>query len=160
MLKTSESQSQPVLVLFYAALFLLFHTNTAWSQVTKVTVYEQTSGPANWSQHHRGESEVLSEWERIQSDTGIAHLTARGTLSPLSTPYCPRSSRIVVLVKPNLAWSRSSSGSLPCHKRQRFITSPLLPSCIFFPSTLFFLFLSPKVCLYWRPPAALKHFSL
>lgn len=43
----------------------------------------------------------------------------------------------VVLVKPNLAWSRSSSGSLPCHKRQRFITSPLLASCIFFPSTLF-----------------------
>lgn len=32
---------------------------------------------------------------------------------------------------------RSSSGSLPCHKHWGFITSPLLPSCIFYPSTLF-----------------------
>lgn len=85
MLKTSESQfwpgpAQPVLVLFYAALFLLLHGKTAWSRVTKVTVYEQTSGPANWSQHHHWESEsVLSEWERSQSISffsPLIHITA------------------------------------------------------------------------------------
>lgn len=60
-------------MLFYVALFLLFHSNTACSQVIEVTVYEQTSGLANWSQHHHRESEqsVLSECERIQSDSPL-----------------------------------------------------------------------------------------
>lgn len=80
MLKTCESETgpaSPVLVLFYAALFLLLSSNTVWSRVTGVTVYEQTSGPANWSQHHRRESEesVLSTWERIRDgQKGVAAL--------------------------------------------------------------------------------------
>lgn len=109
MLKTSEPQSGPSSCCFMQ----LFHANTVWSQVTQVTVYEQTSGPANCSQHNHRESEksVLSEWKIIKKAEGrCSNLHSQRNLffflypSPnlLHHPGYPRSGRIVVLVKPNL----------------------------------------------------------
>lgn len=74
-------------MLFYASLFLLLHGNTDWSQVRGVTVYEQTSGPANWSQHHYREQEG-SQFYRFQKESRgtegcCSPLTVRVTFSPL-----------------------------------------------------------------------------
>lgn len=118
-------------MLFYAALFLLLHGTTVWSEVREVKVYEQTSGP-NWSQHDYREPElVLSDWERSQSSRFIClylHLSwccmVQAVPGPVGLQFVCHQ-------------SQSDSGSLPCHEHQRFITSALLHRCVFFLLTLF-----------------------
>ena len=68
----------------------------------------------------------------------------------------PWSCRFVLLLKPNLAWSRSSSGSLPCHKG---LSLPLCLHLASFPRNFIFLVHSPKVCHYWPPHSMLKRFT-
>lgn len=122
-------------MLFYAALFLLLHGNTAWSEVREVKVYEQTSGQ-NWSQHDQREPElVLSDWARSQSSSFLCLY--------LLLTYCSVSQAV-----PGPAGlqflchqSRSDSGSLPCHEHGRFTTSPLLPSLCLLPFNTISLFL-------------------
>lgn len=135
MLKTSDSQFGPVLMLFYAALFLLLHGTTAWSEVREVKVYEQTSGP-NWSQHVHRESEwVLSDWERSWS-SGFICLYLHLTFCPMSQP--------VPSPMPLQFWCHLSEPGpdltlAACHVMSiRGLPLPLCSNfCVFFPLTPF-----------------------
>lgn len=130
MLKTSDSQfwpgpALPFLVLFYAALFLLLHSNTAWSRVTEVTVYEQTSGLANRSQHHHRESKSVSaEWERSQSNwlsfPSLIHTTAH--FITCSTP-----GPVGLWCWCNLTWPGPDQPLAACHVTSATVLS--LPLC-------------------------------
>lgn len=126
MLKTSDSQFRAVFMLFYAALFLLLHGTTAWSEVRKVKVYEQTSGP-NWSQRDHRESEWVLSDEK-EADVPASSVFIYSSLSP-------------VLVSPERSRSRADCGSLPCPEQPRFITSALLLSLSLLPFDAIFLFL-------------------
>lgn len=87
MLKTSDSQFGPVFMLFYAALFLLLHGTTAWSEVRQVKVYEPTSGP-NWSQRdHRNQSGFYREGSWSPSFVCLyLHLTLGSRPQPVPGP--------------------------------------------------------------------------
>lgn len=100
------------------------------------------TGPSNTVGNQR------SQFYRREKES--RRTTFNGHCSVLSYPNlgCPRSSPLVEMVKPNLAWFRSRSGSLQCHKRQHFITSPLLASCIFSPLNVSYS--APKVLPFIR----------